>query len=405
MEKYITPEAQGVMRSAAYLAQRHGQKLYLAGGAVRDLLLERYAADIDLVIEGNALDMAKELAAEINCDVVTHTEFLTAKLLLPSFSLDLASARDEYYPHPGALPVVRPAGISADLKRRDFSINAMAISLNKTSFGQLLDENNGLYDARNKLIRVLHEHSFRDDATRMWRAARYEQRLDFRIESATMALIQQDLPGLKNISGERLRYEIECIFGEALPEKPLARAAELGLLSYLCPQLTDVKCLSAWCEHARQFSMPQKSPIGLYLALLLYNLDIAECEKVAQLLKLNKNLRRILHDSARVKASLATLASKEIPLSTVYHALRDCSTIAIEANLIAAMSDNARRHIRLYLERLRYVKPFLNGNDLLSMGIKPGPNINTILERLLDARLDGETSSCEDEIELLERLG
>ncbi|MCL2281439.1 MAG: CCA tRNA nucleotidyltransferase [Dehalococcoidia bacterium] len=404
IQKYIPAEVLDIICATARLAQKHGQNLYLAGGAVRDILLEYQATDIDLVLEGDAIAIAQQLAAETSNNIILHTEFLTAKLQLPSFNLDLASARRESYPHPGSLPIVHPADISTDLRRRDFSINAMAISLNEESYGQLLDECDGLTDIHNQLIRVLHTQSFRDDATRMWRAVRYEQRLGFQIESTTKVLLQQSLHMLNSISGERLWYELECIFGEKLPEKTLSRAGELGLLHYIHPQIDSHNLLGTWYDQARQMSLPQKPEIGLYLALLLYRLEAEECEKVAKLLKLNKNLSRTLRDSAKIKGSAALLDDITLPPSFIYHTLCSYDATAIKASLIASTAENVRRHIQLYLEQLRYVKPILSGKDLISLGIKPGPNINALLNHLLDARLDGKTSSREDEIRLLELL-
>ena len=392
------PEALRIIHNAMRLAQKYGQPIYLVGGAVRDLLLNHQAIDIDLVLEGDALDTAQQLASTTGSAVTLHSEFHTAKLHLPSFNLDLASARSEYYQCSGDLPVVSPADIRTDLRRRDFSINAMAISLNAENYGQLLDECGGLSDLQERLIRVLHQQSFRDDATRMWRAVRYEQRLNFRIERTTEVLLKQDLSMLNSISGERLWYELECIFGETQPEKALLRANELGLLRYIHPQLTCNHMLGRWHKHAQQLSLPQKPAMGLYLALLLYNLEAAECEETIESLKLSKNLSRTLRDSIQIKASFAALENSILSPSFVYRSLYNYDPIAIKANLIVSESANTRRHIQLYLEQLRDVKPILNGNDLLALGIKSGPSISTALNRLLNARLDGEISSREDEI-------
>ena len=397
------PEALHIIHIAVHLAQKYGQPIYLVGGVVRDLLLNHQALDIDLVLEGNALDMARQLASTTGNTVTLHTEFHTAKLQLPSFTLDLASARSEYYQRPGDLPAVFPADISTDLRRRDFSINAMAISLNAENYGQLLDECGGLSDLQKHLIRVLHKQSFRDDATRMWRAIRYEQRLNFRIERTTEVLLKQNLSMLNSISRERLWYELECIFGETQPENVLLRATELGLLYYIHPQIACSILLDRWYEHARQMSLPQKPGIGLYLALFLYDLEAAACEEIIESLKLSKNLSHILRDSVQIKTSFAALENSILSPSFIYRSLCNYDTTAIKANLIASESDNARRHIQLYLKQLCDVKPILNGNDLLALGIKPGPSISTILNRLLNARLDGEISSHEDEILWIEQ--
>lgn len=401
IEKHLSPEAQDIMRIAARMSEQQGVRLYLAGGAVRDLLLEQAVKDIDLVVEGDTPALVQLLAQETGCEALLHHEFFTAKLHLPSFCIDIASARSESYRHPGALPTVCPADIGTDLKRRDFSINAMAVSLNSEDYGQLLDECGGLQDLKSQTIRVLHAQSFQDDPTRMWRAVRYEMRLGFRMEGTTKDLLQQNLSVLRSISGERLWYELECVLDETKPEKVLSRAAELGLLRCIHAQLSCTSQLDAWFDHARQLSLPKSPTSVLYLALLLYPLEAAENERVVQLLKLNKNLQHTLHDSAEIKASLAVLENATLLPSLVYHTLCGYDTSAIKTNLIASTSNNARRHMRLYLEQLRYIRPILNGDALISLGIKPGPQINAMLTRLMHARLDGKTHSREDEMRLL----
>jgi len=404
IEERLPSVALAAIKKAAALALASGEKLYLAGGAVRDLLLEKPVADIDLVLEGNAASLAQELARGEDVKITIHKPFLTANLRLSDLSLDITTARRESYARPGALPAVQPGDLKEDLWRRDFSINAMAVSLNPDDYGQMVDYYGGLNDLQNKLFRVLHDKSFKDDATRLWRAVRYEQRLDFRIEAGTEALLQRDLPMLKTVSGERIWYELECVFSEEVPEKVFARTAELGMLPYLHPQLSVDGWLASWCDEARRLSLPDNPSNALYLALLAYKLDAEASEQFTEYLQLNKLLSRTLRDSQKIKADIEVLYEDIMQPSAIYQVLDGYSEEALLANFIACGSAEARHNIRLYLDELRYVKTLLNGDDLLALGIKQGPSIKLLLGLLLDARLDGEVATREDELRLLKEF-
>jgi len=404
IKERLPARALTVIEKAGTLVCRRGERLYLVGGAVRDLLLEKPVLDIDLVLEGDAILLANELAQGEDVKITSHKPFLTSGLRWPDISLDLTTARRECYARPGALPAVEPGNLKEDLLRRDFSINAMAVSLNQEDYGRLIDFHGGFDDLHHKLIRTLHEKSFSDDATRIWRAVRYEQRLDFRIEAGTQILLQRDLSILKTISGDRIWYELECAFGEELPEKVFARAGELGLLAYLNPALSVDGWLPAWFDEARRISLPQKPPIGLHLALLTYRLNTEAIEQLIDYLKLDKTLSRTLRDSQRIKTDIEVLSEEIMQPSAIYQYLHGHSNEAIKTNLIASESAEVRRNTQLYLDELRYVKTSLNGDDLISLGIKQGPSIKLLLGLLLDARLDGEVTSREDEVRLLKQF-
>ena len=189
IEKQLPAELVTFIQRAGKTAISRGQGLYLVGGVVRDLLLGQTNLDLDLVVEGNALELAQQLVEITQGKIITHPRFNTAKLHWDKWSVDLTTARSETYTKPGALPTVTPGSINNDLSRRDFTINAMAIELNPSHYGELIDLYGGREDLEHKLIRILHEKSFTDDATRIWRGLRYEQRLDFQLEPTTLKLL------------------------------------------------------------------------------------------------------------------------------------------------------------------------------------------------------------------------
>ncbi len=211
IEKHLPAKLIDFMGAAGKTAASRGQNIYLVGGVVRDLLLGKPNLDLDLVVEGDAIELAKQLAETMQAKITTYPRFNTAKLKWGKWSVDLTTARSETYTKPGALPTVKPSSIEHDLSRRDFTINAMAVHLSPSRYGELIDTHGSRNDLEYKLVRILHEKSFIDDATRIWRGLRYEQRLDFQLEKATLKLLKRDIPMLDTISGDRIRYELECI--------------------------------------------------------------------------------------------------------------------------------------------------------------------------------------------------
>jgi tRNA nucleotidyltransferase (CCA-adding enzyme) len=221
LEKALDAERSTLLQLVRDEATRRGLPLYIVGGSVRDLVLGRPFNDFDLTVEGDAIGLARALASKNGGGVTAHLKFSTAKWFLPPHlktgydTLDLISARSETYKHPAALPRVKAGSIEADLRRRDFTINAMAIRLDGDHFGELRDDLNGMEDLRKETIRVIHPGSFIDDPTRMYRAVRYENRYGFHLAEETIALIPQARPFVEKLSPQRIRHELDLILDEA----------------------------------------------------------------------------------------------------------------------------------------------------------------------------------------------
>jgi len=400
MEKQLPTDLVEFMQTAGLVAASQGQNLYLVGGVVRDLLLGRTNLDLDLVVEGDAISLAQRLATITQGKVTFHFRFQTAKLSWNNWSVDLATARSETYSRPGALPRVEPGLLDTDLFRRDFTINTMAIELVPSRWGRLIDLYEGRDDLEKGLIRILHENSFIDDATRIWRALRYEQRLDFKLEPDTLRLLKQNIAMLDTISGDRIRHELELILKEEFPEKALRRAEELGVLAKLHPSLKGDDWLTQKFEEARKTSSPDSPSVELYLALLTYRLSDEETEEFIQKLRLRKSHAKTLRDSHSLKARMKALAGPALAPSRIYQLLYGHSQSALTASYLASDSPTAQQHIHLFLTRLRYVKPSLTGKDLQKMGIAPGPQMKEILHQLHQARLDGKVTTKQGEVEI-----
>jgi len=392
IEKQLPAELVSFIKSAGELAAGKEESLYLVGGVVRDLLLGKTNLDLDLVVEGDAISLAQRLIPAKLGKITLHHRFNTAKLKWHKWSIDIATARRESYSKPGALPSVKPSTISDDLFRRDFTINAMAIALNPSDYGKLVDLYGGRHDLEQKLIRILHEKSLTDDATRIWRGLRYEQRLGFQLEADTLKLLKRDIPMLDTISGDRIRYELECILEEEHPERVFNRAEELGVLKSLHPSLKGDGWLAERFKQAQRLYSPDRPPTGLYLALLTYPLTDGETSQLISHLRLPKALAQTLRDTTNLRTKLRSLDDPELGPSSIYHILHGYYPQAITANLLASNSPMVKKHLKLFLDKLRYIKPALNGNDLIRMGVAPGPRIKEILQLLHEARLDGKVT-------------
>ncbi len=279
LETALPEEVLILLRAAGSVAHKKQYSLYAVGGFVRDLLLGRPNFDLDLVVEGNAIALAKSMAKRFGGHVHIHTRFGTAKWMLAdsSFSalpsLDFITARREFYTHPTALPQVESSSIQQDLHRRDFTINTLAVCIDEMRFGQLLDFFGGVSDLHARTVRVLHNLSFVEDPTRILRAVRYEQRLGFAIEPRTAELIGDALELMPRVSGERVCNELFLIFGERAPQKSLHRLAELGVLRAIHPELHADDLLKA--RFARIRELWSGAPPAVYLGVLTRDLSPA----------------------------------------------------------------------------------------------------------------------------------
>ncbi|UCD09649.1 MAG: CCA tRNA nucleotidyltransferase [Dehalococcoidales bacterium] len=397
----LSTEIQEILSIAGKIAKEQDQKLYIVGGMVRDLLLECSSPDLDLVVEGNAVDIANRFAETVGGKVTVHPRFRTATVKWDGKNVDFVTARSEIYSRPGALPTVKPGSIDDDLFRRDFTINSLAADL---SSGNLIDPFNGRGDIDTGLIRILHEKSFIDDATRIWRAIRYEQRLNFTLEPDTLKLLKRDLDMLGTISRDRIRHELELVLKEDQPEKSILRADELGVIEKLHPSLAGDDWVSEKFKKAREIVSPTPPSPELYLAILAYRLNEDETEELITRLVLRKLQTRTLRDVCQLKNRLEKLSEYDIRPSEIYYLLHGLSRIALLAVAIAADSPTAQKNIGLYLDKLRYVRTVLTGKDLGKMGIKSGPGMKEILWKLLQAHLDGQVIDKQGEVKLVHKI-
>ncbi|RLC63059.1 MAG: hypothetical protein DRI01_05865 [Chloroflexi bacterium] len=403
IEQYLPRQLLELVKDISEQAAEQEQRVYLVGGVVRDMFLGYPNFDLDLVVEGDALKLAQQVAEASHAKLLTHHRFGTAKLRYRDFTLDMATARKETYAKPGALPTVTPSTLNDDLIRRDFSINAMAVSLTPNDYGELIDPHQGKSDLEHRLIRILHPRSFCDDATRILRAVRYEQRLGFGIEPRTAQLLKRDIPMLDTISGDRIRHELELIFKEKLPELAIKRLGNLGVLSKISLSLKGDGWIAEKFDRARRLKKPHQLPM-LYFCLLIYSFSENEIEQFLTRLNTSATLSRAMRDTLHLKTSLPLLDKPAMKPSEIYYLLREYEPLAVQANAIATESPIVHQHLQLFLTKLRYVRTSLNGGDLKRLGIPVGPEIGQVLHALHKAKLDGEVKTRAGEKKLVRSL-
>lgn len=389
------------------MADKRHEPLFLVGGIVRDLLINCPNWDLDVTLEGDGIAFARAVADRYKAGLALFERFATARLVLPNgIKLDIASTRGESYAQPAALPDVKPASLKEDLYRRDFTMNAIAIELNAPQFGLVHDFYGGRRDLSAGRIRVLHEGSFIDDPTRIFRAMRFAERFGFRIEPKTARLLTDAAATnlIAQLSGPRLRNEILLLANEARPDRAFSSLAKLDLFRFLHPALSYpvsakrlVRALARatawWNANCGQFPIDRQIA---YLMALLMGASSAVVEGVIERLVLsNEQARKIRAGGARLVVVAHSLAGpRSLKRSEVYRLLNGLPDEALLLCLARADGQDAavsrmKRRILEYLKKLSTVRPSLRGDDLISMGVEPGPQVGKMLTCLLEAKLDG----------------
>lgn len=422
----LTPAARTALDTVRAVADEQSVDVYLVGGSVRDLLLGRAALDLDISCEGDARQIAGRVAARLGApEPVTHPAFGTATVRANGVMLDLISARRERYAAPGALPTVSFAGLRDDLARRDFSINAMALGLNGPSLDQLIDPFAGADDLRLGWLRILHDASFRDDATRLLRAARYAARFRFRLEPHSARLAERDRAFLATISPERVRHELQRAFAEAQPARALGAMEQMGLPSALLPPLHfNAPVLAAYRRlpaRAAHAGMPERAQAVAWLLPLLRR-DAPALDGYIERFALRHEEATDARSIPVARAALDRLArwrtpefsnpadmvgaggarawrtsSLPAPASAIVASLERLPVGALLAWSCTSARGARARIAAEYVDRLRHVRPLISAAELKALGVPEGPRFGEILRRLRADRLDAPGRTPDDE--------
>lgn len=411
MEERLEKKTLHKLTEIGSLADRLGYHAFLVGGFVRDLLLRMETYDIDIVIEGDGLLFAEEMAKNFGIKVKPHKEFATAKIIYPDgFKIDIATARLEYYKAPAALPVVEHSSLKLDLHRRDFTINTLAISLNKNTFGLLIDFFGAQRDIKEKTIRVLHSLSFVEDPTRVFRAIRFEHRFGFQIGKHTLNLIKNTIKMdfLSKLKGKRIWSELSLIILEEAPEKILKRLQELDLLKFISPDLTfdkekeklfsQMHAVLRWYEllyHGKPCDTQ-----AFYVLGLLDRMNSEQVEDFCKRTEMAESLRsRVLENTEKYREAISKLPEAIYTgrKSEIFRVLEPLSQETKLFIMAKTKSEEIKKAISNYVTYKDVLKPVFTGEDLKRMGVKEGPVYREILETLKDAKIDLSLKTKEDE--------
>ena len=392
-------------------ADEIGYSAYVVGGFVRDLFLYRANEDIDIVIEGDGIAFARKFAKMEGARLHAYEKFGTAVVTFPDgFKIDVASARMEYYKFPAALPIVEMSSIKLDLYRRDFTINCLAIQLNARRFGVLIDFFAAQKDIKEKVIRVLHNLSFVEDPTRVFRAIRFEQRFGFTVGKLTTGLIENavKMDFFKRLSGKRVFAELRQILEEENPTPAMVRLHEFDLLKVIHPSIllnkemitsfNTVRKVLAWYDLL--FLEESYMRWTVYFLALIRHVDKSTTEKICRRFELAPRHRR-LFTTERLEAEMCLTwleRSRKITNSQLYNRLIGFRTELILYMMAITRKEAVKRAISQFITSLRYVRISLKGADIKDMGLAPGPIYRQVLHSVLEAKLDGKLKTKADEV-------
>ncbi len=420
MKERFPERIQALLMEFGKVGDELGYPVYAVGGFVRDLLMRVENYDVDIVVEGDGIRFAEEFEKRFPCRIRTHKKFGTAIILFPDqLKVDVATARLEVYDSPGALPTVERGPVKMDLYRRDFTINTLAIQLNPRAFGELIDFFGGVKDVKEKVVRVLHNLSFVEDPTRVFRAIRFEQRFGFQISKHTQHLMKNavKMGFMERLSGGRVFAELVLILQEEDPVPALKRMRDFDLLRFLHPRLKfdeEAESLFERIHHVISwfdllFLEERYERWLIYFYGLIDLIKEGEIEDLCERLAMNeKDRKKVLEGKHSADQTLLQVFSwingglqpRRSEIFGILNALSTETKLFMMAKTGQAVT---RRYISLYFTQLKDVKPLLKGEDLIRMGMRPGPSIRKALSDLLKARLDEQVVTREDEVEFLYR--
>ncbi|MBN1277688.1 MAG: CBS domain-containing protein [Deltaproteobacteria bacterium] len=398
------------LKDLGQIADMLGYNVYLVGGLVRDVLLKIENLDVDIVVEGDGIKFAHEFVRHHKARVRSHRKFGTAVVIFPDgFKIDVATARMEYYEFPGAPPIVESSSLRMDLYRRDFAVNALAIKLNKNDYGVLIDYFGAQKDIKDRVLRVLHNLSFVEDPTRVFRAIRFEQRFGFKIGKLTLSLMKNavKLNCFKDVSGRRLLLELKLILKEQDPIGAIRRMNEFDLLQFISPHiefndkvnqlLEETKKVIAWYNLI--YAEEPFEPWKVYWYAITSSLDNEAIKSLSENMGMNDvEGRRIISQRLEFDGLVESLFRFSGDNYQLYSLLDPFDTESLLYIMAKAGNERIKRGISLYFTQLKGIKVEITGKYLSAMGFKPGPIFKDIFDGLLEARLNNLVKSREDEV-------
>ncbi len=417
MARLLPRGTMALLKKIGALADQNNCSAFVVGGLVRDLVMGRRNMDLDIVVEGDGMRFAGVLAKKLGGSLVVHRRFGTASVYTPeALKIDIATARKELYEAPAALPTVEFSSLKNDLIRRDFTINAMAVSLNSANFGQLIDFFGGERDLGLGRIKVLHDSSFIDDPTRIFRAVRFEQRFGFRIDAHTEDLLKRAVSRemFDRTEKQRIRDELVLILKEPDPLKGLRRMDSLHELAFIHPAIRFSRRMEALFKSIgdctawyRNSTLGGRAIDGwlLYLMALVDDLGYNELHSLCgKFVFSNRDRLRLLAFKKIYKRAVAVIGKKSVRPHRIFALLEPLPYEVILAIMAKAPSQEVRSKIEEFFTRYHRTRLEINGRDLKAIGLEPGPGFKKILDKVLYRKVDGYLKSKADELVYAKKL-
>lgn len=410
LRKNLSPTVWGILKKVGQVADEMGYMVYAAGGLIRDVLLGYATLDVDLVVEGDGIELARALGREYGVRVKVHQQFGTAEVEFSDlFKIDVATARQEFYAYPAALPQVESSSLHQDLYRRDFTINAMAVCLNEKKFGNIVDFFDGREDLEQGLIRVLHNLSFIEDPTRILRAIRFEQRYGFQIEEQTLNLIGEARRQavLNRVSPDRIWYEMKQIMQERDVWLMLRRMEELKVWSFVFPGVNYweidpvLKDIDVSIDLLESWDYPLQTEKWLpYLIVVLHWSSQSVVREIGARYHLSKRqLGKIIAslEGWREAVDLIWKAPGDVKTSQLAKVLLAMPRESYPMLLSILEEDWLKERFRQMLQTIAESKPRVSGKYIRNLGYPPGPLYREVLDALWRERLDGRVRTVKEE--------
>ena len=410
----LSKEIKGLINLASTVALNNKVSVYLVGGFVRDLILGVKNFDLDIVIEGNGIKFAEDFAMKLKARIIRHKRFGTATVMIsPVLKVDIATARKESYPQPASLPVVSKGSLKDDLCRRDFTINAMALSIAKKKPVRLIDSFGGMQDLRQKEIRILHQISFIDDPTRILRAIRFEKRYGFQLEAQTLAALKEAvrLKMLEKVGEQRLRDEMIIILKEAHPLRQIRRIQELAGFGFIKPKLSlalnnfkfigslenEINWFKKEFPHHRQFETWL-----IYFIGLIDPLTIGEAKDLCKRFAFRREEEKNISAYKKInKSFIRQLSSPGIKPYDVFRLLKPLTYEVIILLKSKHRNLNLQKNIKKFFRDYDGAHLYITGDDLHRLGFAPGPDYRRILNKVLEAKLNGKVKTKKEELAMV----
>jgi tRNA nucleotidyltransferase (CCA-adding enzyme) len=410
MKKTVLPVIWEIMQKAGDAGREFGYQVYATGGIVRDILLGVESLDLDLVVEGDGIALARVLGSFYGQRVRAYEHFGTAEVVFERLKVDVATARVEFYEYPAALPRVKSSTLRHDLSRRDFTINAMAIALNGERFGELIDYFGGRQDLAHGLVRVLYKQSFIDDPTRILRAVRFEQRYDFQLEAQTKKFLWEAVRQrvLNRVSNERVWEELKHLFAEQKAGGMLARLNELKVWPALFPGVVYEEVASVLEKLPASRKLLRKwdfsnlgEPWLIYLIAILYNTEHRKAERLCAKYRLSKKQAdKVSKTILRWREVIALDWSEQA--DNLARMLLFVPKEAYPLLLALLEGEGKQKRFCQVLALIRDSRPKVGGEFIKSLGYRPGPVFREVLEAAWQARLEGRVKTKEEEMNFIQ---